>query len=208
MLVRGSNKGLQSFEASHGDATNPSPSRLFDALHHRTNASGYGLGAVLSQKGRSIAFVSQALDQRAQARSVYERELMAIVFAMQKWRHYFLGQKFTVLTDQQALQHLLEQREIQLEYQKWLTKLLGYDFEIKYHLGLLNKAADVRVTPTSELMTLTVPSLIDIEKVKTEVEQDVELQKNCQELQEDVETLEVLPRTWNAALQRAVGFVK
>lgn len=152
-----------------------------------TVASGYGLGVVLSQKGSPIAFFSQALNLRAQSRSVYERELMAIVLAVQKWSHYLLGQKFTVLTDQRALQNLLEQREIQPEYQKWLTKLLGYDFEIKYHPSLLNKIVDAlsRVTPTSELMSLSVPSLIDIETVKSDVEQDVELQKIRQELQED-----------------------
>lgn len=92
-----------------------------------------------------------------------------------------------MLTDQRALRHLLEQREIQPEYQKWLTKLLGYDFEIKYHPGLLNKAIDAlsRVTPTGEMMPLTLPSLIDIGTTKSEVEQDVELQKIRQELQED-----------------------
>lgn len=111
---------------------------------------------------------------------------MAVVLAVQKWRHYLLGQRFTVLTDQRTLRHLLEPWKIQPEYQKWLTKLLGYDFEIKYHPGLLNKATDAlpRIPSSSELMSLVVPSLLDIETVKEEVKLDAELQKICQELQE------------------------
>lgn len=125
-----------------------------------------------------MPFFSQALCAQAQAKSVYEHELMAMMLVVQKWRHYLLGQKFTALTNQRALRHLLEKREIQPKYKKWLTKLLEYDFEIKYHLGLLNKAVDALLwmSPMSELMSLTVPSLIDLEVVNKEVAQDPELQ--------------------------------
>ena len=106
------------------------------------DASDFELGAVLLQEYRLVAFFSQTLGPQAQQKSIYEKELMAIVFAVAKWRPYILGIRFIVQTDQQSLKFLIEQRVIGNEYQKWITKLMSYDFDIQYRSGASNKAAD------------------------------------------------------------------
>ena len=67
---------------------------------------------------------------------------MAIVLAVQKWRHYLLGRHFEVYTDQKSLKFLLDQRLLEEDQHKWVSKLLGYDFEVKYKPGKQNGAAD------------------------------------------------------------------
>lgn len=91
-----------------------------------------------------------------------------------------------VISDQKALKFLLKQREVQPQYQQWLTKLLGYDFEILYQPGLNNKAADAlsRRPDTKEMMIITTPTLIDVVIVQKEVHED-ELQAVVQKLLTD-----------------------
>lgn len=84
--------------------------------------------------------------------STCEKELLALVMAIQKWRHYLVGQHFKVRIDQQALKYLLEQRIGTPAQQKWTSKLLGYDFSMEYKSGKTNKVADAlsRVTQTEK----------------------------------------------------------
>lgn len=107
-----------------------------------TDASGLGIGAVLMQQGRPLAFLSKSLTPRQQALSTYEKELLAIVMATQKWQYYLQGHHFVIKTDHQSLKYLLEQRLSTIFQQKWLAKLMGLDYEICYKKGKENIVAD------------------------------------------------------------------
>ena len=158
-----------------------------------TDASGIGLGAVLMQGGRPIAYMSQALSERTRAKSVYERELMAIVLALQKWRHYLFGRHFKVQTNQKSLRHLLDQRVIGAKQQKWLMKLLGYDFEIQYSPSGENKAVDAlsrKEDGIMELANYTVVQWGDGNVVDDEVQADEKLRGITQALLKGISTPE------------------
>lgn len=106
------------------------------------DASGNRIGAILSQHHRPIAYFSEALKGSTLALSTYEKEMLAIVKSIRKWRPYLLGKLFTVRTDQRSLKYLLEQRITTPAQTRWLPKILGYDYEIEYKKGPENQGAD------------------------------------------------------------------
>lgn len=84
-----------------------------------TDACKTGAGAVLMQDGQPLAYFSKAFSQRNMGLSTYEKELLAVVMAVNKWRGYLMGQPFTIKTDQEAIKHLLSQKITTLMQQKW-----------------------------------------------------------------------------------------
>lgn len=94
---------------------------FFQQFVVETNASGVSVDAVLMQNKRPLAYFSQALPLTHRYKAIYERELIAIVYAIQKWRAYLLGRCFLVRTDQRNLKFLLEQRIIAGKYQRWIA---------------------------------------------------------------------------------------
>ncbi|PNY15662.1 retrotransposon-related protein [Trifolium pratense] len=152
------------------------------------DAAGRGIGAVLMQKRQPIAYFSKALSDGNLAKSVYEKELMALVLSIQHWRHYLLGKHFTVFTDHKSLKHILLQKVTSPDQQGWLAKLLGYQFEVKYKPGLENKAADAlsRCYDEAEFNTLlSYPTWIDSKKLLDEVTQDSDIQSLIEDIQTD-----------------------
>ncbi|GKG25468.1 putative mitochondrial protein [Tanacetum coccineum] len=107
-----------------------------------TDACDVGIGAVLVQDGHPIAYTSKALSPKHQALSTYEKEFLAVLLALEKWRGYLLDKHFKIKTDHFSLKYLLDQRLTTPFQTKWLPKLLGFDYEISYKKGNENMAAN------------------------------------------------------------------
>ncbi|GJU84723.1 putative reverse transcriptase domain-containing protein [Tanacetum coccineum] len=101
-----------------------------------------GLGAVLMQREKVIAYASRQLKIHEKNYTTHDLELGAVVFALKIWRHYLYGTKCTVFTDHKSLQHILNQKELNMRQRRWLELLSDYDCEIRYHPGKANIVAD------------------------------------------------------------------
>jgi hypothetical protein len=107
-----------------------------------TDASASGIGAVLTQDGHPLAYISRALGPKSRGLSTYEKEYMAVLLAIQQWRQYLQSAEFTIFTDQQSLVQLTNQRLHTIWQQKLFSKLLGLQYRIVYKPGSTNRAAD------------------------------------------------------------------
>lgn len=139
-----------------------------------TDASNTGIGAVLSQNDQPIAFMSRALSSSKQSWSTYAKEMLAILQAIRTWRPYILGRKFIIQTDQRSLKYLVEQRIVTPEQQNWVSKLLGYDYEIVYKPGKENHVADAlsRVSGSPSLNSLFLPQSSLWDRIKATLSSD------------------------------------
>ncbi|GJS05792.1 putative reverse transcriptase domain-containing protein [Tanacetum coccineum] len=106
------------------------------------DASRKGLGAILMQKEKVIAYASRRLKIHEKNYTTYDLELGAVVFALKMWKHYLHGMKCVVFTDHKSLQHILDQKELNMRQRRWLELLSDYDCEIRYHPGKANVVAD------------------------------------------------------------------
>ncbi|GJV86028.1 putative reverse transcriptase domain-containing protein [Tanacetum coccineum] len=118
------------------------PQGLRNFILYFFDASHKGLGAVLMQNEKVIAYASRQLKIHEKNYTTHDLELGAVVFALKIWRHYLYGTKCTVFTDHKSLQHILDQKELNMRRRHWLELLSDYDCEIRYHPGKANVVAD------------------------------------------------------------------
>nr|XP_009799169.1 PREDICTED: uncharacterized protein LOC104245276 [Nicotiana sylvestris] len=172
---------LKQYELVFGEPTQLPPFRV------ETNACNVGIGAVLMQQGQPIAYLSKGLATQHQSLSIYDKELLALVMAVNKWSQYLTVMPFIVKTDQKALKFLLEQKLHKCNQLKWITKLMRYDFEIEYKNVKENKAADAPSRlPLVELsaMTLSTVKTELLEAIMKSWELDEELKSTIQALKD------------------------
>ena len=101
-----------------------------------------GIGAILTQGGRPVAYFSKALSEKHQTLSVYDKEMMAILVVVKKWSSYLVGRHFKIKTDHQSLKFLLDQTTSTPAQQQWVLKMMGFDYEVVYRKGTSNGAAN------------------------------------------------------------------
>ncbi|WVZ64411.1 hypothetical protein U9M48_013924 [Paspalum notatum var. saurae] len=106
------------------------------------NASGTGYDAVLHQGAGPIAFFSRVVAPQHAKLAAYKRELIGLVQAVRHWRPYLWPHEFVIRTDHCSLKHLLDQRLSTIPQHTWVSKLLGYSFQVEYKPGKQNAAAN------------------------------------------------------------------
>nr|GEY27595.1 retrotransposon protein, putative, Ty3-gypsy subclass [Tanacetum cinerariifolium] len=99
------------------------------------DASGIGLGYVLMQRGKVIAYVSRQLKMYENNNTTHDLELSAVVFVLKIWIHYLYGTKSVIYTNHKSLQHIFSQKELNMRQRYWIELFSDYDCEIRYHPG-------------------------------------------------------------------------
>jgi len=117
----------------------PNTTKPFDVY---CDASGTGLGYVLMQENRVIAYVSRSLKHHEENYPTHDLELVAIVHALKIWRHYLLGTLCNIYTDHKSLKYLFTQADLNMRQRRWLELIKDYELEVHYHPGNENVVAD------------------------------------------------------------------
>jgi ribonuclease HI len=117
----------------------PDIEKLFDVY---CDASSIGLGCVLMQEGRVIAYTSIQLCQHEEHYPTHDLELTAVVHALKIWHHYLLGNVCHIYTDHKSLKYNFSQSELNMRQRRWLELIKDYDLEIHYHQRKANEVAD------------------------------------------------------------------
>ncbi|KAF7823741.1 putative mitochondrial protein [Senna tora] len=105
------------------------------------DASGVGIGGVLSQEGHPIAFFSEKLNEAKQKYSIYDKEFYALVRTLKHWKFYMLPQEFILYSDHQALKFLQSQRHLNSRHAEWVEFLQEFTFVVKHRLELKDEYA-------------------------------------------------------------------
>ncbi|XP_010485073.1 PREDICTED: uncharacterized protein LOC104763395 [Camelina sativa] len=138
------------------------------------DASGLGIGAVLHQRKRPVAFFSEKLSGATLNYPTYDKELYALVRALETWQHYLLSKEFIIHTDHETLKHLKGQISLKRRHAKWLEFIETFPYVIKYKKGKENVVADA-LSRRHALIATMEAKLMGFEHMKELYKDDPEL---------------------------------
>jgi hypothetical protein len=148
------------------------------------DASDKSIGVVLMQEGKAISFMSKSIVPKAARLSTYEKEALALIEALKKWKHYLSEASLILRTDQQSLKYMGEQKLVQGMQPKLLIKLLGYNYKIENKQGKHNQAADALSRRPQEIQVMAISSAVPL--WITEVLDSYASNNKCKELEEQL----------------------
>nr|GEZ30074.1 putative reverse transcriptase domain-containing protein [Tanacetum cinerariifolium] len=130
-----------------------------------------GLGVVLMQRKKVIAYGSRQLKVHEKNYTTHDLELGAVVFALKIWRHYLYGESCDIFTDHKSLKYIFTQRELNIRQRRWLELLKDYDTNIQYHPGKANVVADALSRKSGMIAGIKVEEEIirDLERLDIEI---------------------------------------
>ena len=141
-----------------------------------SDASRSGLGCVLMQQGKVIAYASRQLRPHELNYPTHDLELAAVVFALKIWRHYLYGVTCQIFTDHKSLKYILSQKELNLRQRRWIELLKDYDLTIEYHPGKANVVADALSRKSfgtlSHIKTAKLPLFLNLRALNVELAHD------------------------------------
>ena len=119
------------------------------------DASMHGLGCVLMQHDRVIAYASRQLKSHEQNYATHDLELAAVVFTLKIWRHYLYGKEFEVYLNRKSLKYVFSQKDLHLQQRRWMEFMKDYDFSVYYYPGKANVVVDAQSRKSAQMTSLT-----------------------------------------------------
>ncbi|KAJ7947138.1 Retrotransposon protein, putative, Ty3-gypsy subclass [Quillaja saponaria] len=138
----------------------------------QTDASDYALRGVLLQENHPVAYESHKLSQAKRRYTAQEKEMLAVIHCLRVWRHYLLGSKFIVKTDNTGVSHFFTQPKLTPKQGRWHEFLAEFDFEFEHKAGKSNQAADA-LSCKAELAAMTYVAHISASRVATSMRERI-----------------------------------
>jgi len=142
-----------------------STSNFAQTFEIECDASRVGIGAVLMQEKRPIAFFSEKLNGARLNYSIYDKEFYALIRALEVWQHYLFPKEFVIHTDNESLKYLKGQSKLNWRYAKWVEFIESFPYVIKYKKGQVNVVADA-FSRRYALISMLNTRLMGFEQVK------------------------------------------